>query len=232
MDLLTLMLIIIFSYESHQGYFSKLGLYWKNMQFDFYLKWFALLAVSITGSFFLDAPLLKSIQQIHSPFLEVISKFGGQLGGGQTPWLLIAGCYVLAILSRSKNWRRRVFSAFLSVVLTGNACVILKRTILRARPETLQGTFSFFNPGGFFHAPFQSFPSLDVIMVAGAAGFLFYAVRNRFLRLFLLALPFTTALSRISKNVHWPSDALFSIGLGFLIGLFVWRYQKYSEDNP
>lgn len=149
--------------------------------------------------------------------MEDLIRFGGVMGKGITPWLFIMACYAVEELVRKpKGGAGLAFGCLLSSALTALICAVLKLIFLRARPYNLLGAAAFFQWEGFFRSAnaFQSFPSGDVAVVAGAAAFLFYAARRGLFRWVFLLLPVLTALSRIDLNRHWPSDTLFSIGLG------------------
>ena len=224
---------IILLCEWHKEYFTRLGLYWKNVQFTFCLQLFFLFTALTVSSLFVDVVFLQSIQQIHHPFFEAIVAFGGWLGRGCNLMVLITSCYFLTVLLRKNNWSQLVFGNLLSVVFTVTLCFIFKHMFLRARPYTHYSVHSFFNLEGLVHNKnaFQSFPSGDVAVVAGVAGFLFYAVKNPYARWTIFVLPFTTALSRMSLNRHWPSDTIFSIGLGFMTASFIWQYQRCLRNE-
>jgi len=147
-------------------------------------------------------------------------------------WLLVIACYFLFKLLKNNLGSRLTFGVLLSVTLSTTFSFIVKRTFMRARPYNHFGAFSFFHLNGLLHDKnaFQSFPSGDVALVAGAAAFLFYATKNSYTRWLLLIFPVATAFSRIWLDRHWPSDTLFSVGLGFIAGLFIWQYQKHLES--
>ncbi|MFA7001384.1 MAG: phosphatase PAP2 family protein, partial [Candidatus Omnitrophota bacterium] len=109
----------------------------------------------------------------------------------------------------------------------------LKLVFLRARPVTGEGPLSFFNLEGWGRKAnlFYSLPSGDVAVVAGAAAYLFYRVKNTALRALLMLLPVLTAFSRVYKSKHWPSDTAFAVGLALLAALFVVHYERFASPK-
>ena len=174
-----------------------------------------------------DAFLLGWIQHQSGRFHELLSRAGQKIG--KNSWQALIVLYLAALIFRTRAGMQLVFGSVIANALTGLASTIFKFTILRARPDAGLGPFSFFNFSGMSEDKrmFQSFSSGDVAIVAGACGFLFFSIKNRFLRLILVLLPLVTAYSRVNLNRHWPSDTLLSVGLGFLIGnaVFRWRQQ-------
>jgi membrane-associated phospholipid phosphatase len=126
-----------------------------------------------------------------------------------------------------------VFSALLSSFVTALIVTVFKFLSLRARPYAEFGPFSFFNFHGLTQdaRAFQSFPSGDVGVVAGAAAYLFFTTKNRFSGVLIFLLPLCTAFARMSANKHWPSDTLFAIGLGLIAAKFVRDYKKFKLQS-
>jgi len=142
-------------------------------------------------------------------------------------WKILIWLYILGFLLRSRVWKKFIFGAALSNGLTSVIATLFKFTLMRARPDNHLGPLSFFNLQGLQNqSSFQSFPSGDVSIVAGACGYFFFAVKNPFAKLLFFLIPFTTAYARLSANRHWPTDTLFSVGLGFLVAYWVSSHQE------
>jgi membrane-associated phospholipid phosphatase len=131
--------------------------------------------------------------------------------------------YFLARSLHRLTWIAVSFGAIVSSTFASIVCNASKYIFLRARPNGNQGPFSFFNFEAFSGGggTYYSFPSGDVVVVAGAAYFLMLQTKNKILRTVLFLLPITTALARMDANKHWPSDTLLSLGLGLVSALFV-----------
>ena len=159
-------------------------------------------------------------------FFAPLEKFGSLISDNINFWLYLLGIYYLLRLAKQPAWAKRFLAAVLAAGLAGLACHGLKFIFLRARPYTGLSPFSFFNWEKFAGDPkaFQSFPSGDVAIVSGAAGYFFYAFPNRPLRWLILLLPLCTAFARVSLNRHWVSDTAASLWLGFIISRGVWNY--------
>lgn len=173
-----------------------------------------------------DAFLLRHVQAIHGEFVQTLIAMGGFVG--KHLWRGLILLYVVAYLVRREKWQTLFFSAFLAGATTGLLAVVLKFTLLRARPDVDLGPFSFFHLGGILEdeGNFQSFPSGDVAIVAGAAAYFVYALKNRYFKGLFFLIPLTTAFSRVILNDHWPSDTLFSIGISYVAARFWWGFKR------
>lgn len=175
-----------------------------------------------------DSALLHAIQALNNSLAQLIFDFGRQMG--RQILVIVIALYLIGFLAKQDRFCRMIFSLVLSSGLTALLITIFKFTILRARPYGDLGPYSFLNFPGLVHDErvFQSFPSGDVALVAGVAGYIFWKWRRSIFSWFVLLLPISTALSRISLNRHWPSDTLTSI----LIGLFVGHVMVSFENQP
>ena len=212
------------------GYFSAIPKARPFFNFKRYGAGLLVLAVFFCLIIPFDTRLLNFIQSDRPVWVEALSRIGVWLNRNVEFWIVITGVYLTALAAGRRGLAVTFFSAFLASALTGLAGHVLKFVFLRARPYSFLGPFSFFNAGGFHenrHA-FQSLPSGDVALIAGAAAFFFFAVRRLIFRLPFLILPVCAALQRITDDKHWPSDTAASIGLGFLIAHAVWTYQQNS----
>ena len=163
-------------------------------------------ALSI-GISFLDPLLVGIVQGVRHPLFAWAADGGGWLGRSVNLWFILAAGYFIFLIFpwfRRRLEASRIFSCLLSVALASILSSGIKRIFLRARPDAHQGHLSFFNFDGLTRNEtlFQSFPSGDVAVVAGAASCLFFIIRNRFLRWLPLLLPLCTAFARISANRH------------------------------
>lgn len=173
-----------------------------------------------------DLLLLTQIQAIDGELAKKAIAWGGRVG--KHLWKGLIVMYLLAYLMRQEKWQRLFFGAFLGGATTGLTAVALKFTFLRARPDLELGPYSFFHLEGLLQdsGVYQSFPSGDVAIVAGAAGYFFYALRNRLFKGLVCLVPLSTAFSRVILNDHWPSDTIFSIGISFIAARFWWDFKK------
>ena len=173
-----------------------------------------------------DAFLLRHVQAIDGDLERSVIAMGGFVG--RHLWQGLIALYLVAYLVRQEKWQRLFFSAFLAGATTGLVAVVLKFTFLRARPDVGLGPFSFFHLDGILEDDgiFQSFPSGDVAIVAGVASYLFYVLKNHFLKALIFLVPLSTAFSRVILNDHWPSDSLFSIGISLIAARFWWEFKR------
>jgi membrane-associated phospholipid phosphatase len=222
------LLIVVLLIEMSKGYFKEVSTYVKTFSPRPYVfPLFILIVATLLIIVFADIPLIQWIRNQNSALAGWVAEFGSLLGRSSNCFTFLGLCYLAAYVTRMLHARQLIFGALLASFLTAVGVTIFKFTLLRARPDSELGVFSFFNWQGIIEddRAFQSFPSGDVGIVAGAAAYFFYLVRNYALKFLLMLLPVCTAVARISLNRHWPSDAFFSIGLGLMIGKFVWDYK-------
>lgn len=222
------LLIAVCLAEIRKGYFKGFKTYLKSAPWKSLALVSLLTALLVIVTAFFDRPVLQFIQDINHSFFQMIVDLGGYLGKGQNLWTLVCWLYLVAFVLRLEKARLLLFSSLLASFIASLMTTILKFTILRARPEAQLGPFSFFNWKGLIEDDrfFQSFPSGDVAVVAGAAIYLFFSLKNRYVKWLFLLFPIFTACARVNANRHWPSDTLASIGLGVLAAQFIWNYQK------
>jgi len=214
------------------GYFRALFSYFRSWTLRriqvFHFLLFILIVLIIMR--FFDQPVLNLILAYEdNPVLSTLTYCGGLFGKNINFWAFMSLIYLG--LSLNPAWRKAAHLFFGMMLTSALAALVvhgLKFIFLRTRPYGEHGPFSFFNWTGLTENRhvFQSLASGDVALVAGASGYLFYAIRNRYWRWLVLLIPISTALSRIVHEKHWPSDTAASIAISMLIARFVWAYQK------
>jgi membrane-associated phospholipid phosphatase len=193
---------------------------------------FAAAAACVVSLFFID-PLLVALLQKFTTAFEGIVTFGRTIGKNTYFWYTLLVLYLIPAILRKSSLRRYAFGILVSSAFTALIITALKFIFLRARPSAGAGSLSFFNLEGLTKdmSEFQSFPSGDVSLVAGASFYLFFTVRNAWVRWVFLALPLTTALARIHLNRHWPSDTLASIFIAIFIGFWIEKHTRAAAGR-
>ncbi len=225
--LIFILILLTVINEWRTGYFRHFFAPLRNLRFKTAALYFALTAGSLFILFFLDPFLVPPIQKLTGSF-EGIVTFGRTIGKNNYFWYTLLVLYLIPLILRKSALRRYTFSIIVSSGVTAVFITILKFIFLRARPTVNTGSLSFFNSGGLTGdmSEFQSFPSGDVSLVAGASLYLFFAIPNIWIRWVFLILPLTTALARIHLNRHWPSDTLGSIFIAFFIGMWIYEHAR------
>ena len=216
--------------EVRDGYFKGFGRYLKTFSLKPYrLPLAALLLAALLMIF--DPMLLPLVQNQDSLLASFVTSFGGSMGRSSNCWIFLIVCYLIAWLAKLKKERKLLFGALLSSFITSGLATFFKFLLLRARPEAELGPYSFFHFEGLIYDErmFQSFPSGDVAVVAGAAVFFFYALKNRVAKWLIFLLPLCTAFARVSVNRHWPSDTAIAMSLGWIAAAWVWNYHKQVQ---
>ena len=220
-------LLLSFLREKRRGYFSEFLPYLKSSTFQPPLFFLAIGFLPAALIFFFDSFLLAWIQDRvgrHS----ILTHFGSDIGQNVNFWMTLTSLYLFFSIWRADYFSRLLFGAVFTSALTGLIIHILKFIFSRARPYADLGPYCFFNFGEYLHAhKFQSLPSGDVALVAGAASYLFFALKTP-LRPLVFLFPLCTALARVSLNAHWPSDTVVSIVLSLAVAHWVWNYRKFA----
>lgn len=231
--LMIVMIVLMSFLELRAGYFSGFSRYLKTIRPAPYALITILSAAIVLCVTFMDEAILQAVRMVEqSNFIKLrIIDFGGYLGKFYGAWLILAAFYIAFFLFNKRTAASYFFSATLSSALSGLLAHIIKHLVQRARPYTEEGPYRFFDWQGLLEntRQYQSFPSGDVAIVAGAVGFLFLQLKNFPARWLLLVLPFLTGLSRVWNNKHWPSDTLFAIGVGFAAGYFIYSFRNFVQ---
>lgn len=172
---------------------------------------------------------LKAVQLLGARLAWFVD-FGAFFSRNSNFWTLLIGTYLASLAVKQERASQRIFGVIVGSALAGLACYLLKFVFLRARPSAGLGPLSFFNWDGLLQdtSAFQSFPSGDMGLVGGAAGYLFYAIRNRYLRWLPFLFPLATLFARIDVNRHWLSDLVCALGVSLIVSRAIWDCQKRS----
>lgn len=145
------------------------------------------------------------------------------------PYFLIAGLLLFLFKSVRRSFSARAFfltEVLLSVILARGVLVELIRFFYhRPRPFTALG----FTP--LIFAESFSFPSGHVAFFTALALVLFSFSRKW--GWWFLGLTLFNGLTRVMAGIHWPSDIIAGIGVGFLSFLsvqFILRYYRKKLD--
>ena len=233
-SLIGVLLVLIFFWEWRQGYFKGLKSRIRNFAgaTPLFRPPFVLSSLLVlAGLVLLDPRLLKFFHSLEGPAPALLAGWGSAMGKNHYFWTALIAFYFLSYLFVRRGVPGVAFGIIFSAAVSGTVAHGLKYVFLRARPDSNFGAYHFLNWDGLLQDKrmFQSFPSGDVALVAGAAGFLFFSVKNRVLRWGALLLPFATALGRMDLNRHWPSDTFASILIGLVIAGAVARK---NHENP
>lgn len=225
--LIPIFLVTAFGVQIYSGYFRDFPGYFRSIKLNVpkVIIFTALAGFVFAAALFLDPYAAKAARDAAGKPAEMIWNYGGEMG--KSIWIFLALAYFLSV--RNPGARNLVFGALLGTCLTGLSATILKWTVLRARPYTELGHGSFFNMAHFGtdNRNYQSFPSGDVAIVAGACFFLFPAFRKNIGAWVFLLTPLATAFARMHWERHWFSDTAAAMILGAFISYFVWGCEKY-----
>lgn len=230
--LIPIFLILSILFQTVAGYFRYFKAYFFALKFN---KRRAFLYIFISGLIFsaslLWDPYVNSWARNSSgKAAEFFWSYGAEMG--RSIWIFLALFYLLVIWNN--RFRAVAFGALLGTSLTGLCATALKWVVLRARPDVGLGHQAFFNWQhlGTDNRDFQSFPSGDVAIVAGACFFLMMIYKKRpVLSSFFFLTSLATAFARMHWDRHWFSDTVTSLLLAAGWAFFISGYEFFRINN-
>lgn len=170
----------------------------------------------------IELQILDCIQRLRTPAGDVIMTFLTGLGNAGIVWILLAA----VLLVRTKTRTSGMIVA-LALCLNALLCnVLLKNMVARVRPCDVNPAIRLLidRPGDF------SFPSGHTAISVAAVTALYFAGEKQ---MWPMALLLTTgiAFSRMYLYVHYPTDILGGIAVGFAAGYLSFRIVRKETDK-
>jgi len=130
----------------------------------------------------------------------------------------------IALLPFLRKHHKMVWAMFWTAIIFNLILHGLKDGLNVPRPPKVlpHDTFYIIGPALKRHA----FPSGHTATAAALAGVLAIGLKNRGLQLSLLGAAVLVGLSRIGVGVHWPTDVLAGLALGWLSAWSGWKISK------
>jgi undecaprenyl-diphosphatase len=175
---------------------------------------FSLLVVVSLASFFIDEIVLAAMPSVRVPILDTF--FFGITHIGIVAALFILVPFIALLIRKQSSEAIYLLTAAASSLLIG---ILLKMAVASQRPT--QDLFTFFGP--IVH----SFPSLHALLVFAMVPILSKNFPK--MRYVVWILASLVALSRLYFGVHYVSDVVWGILLGFGIGWYI--AQDHSESK-
>lgn len=164
----------------------------------------------------MEMEILHVIQSIHTDLLDTIMILLSTLGNSGLIWIAIA--VVLLIPKRTRYCGITMLAAMAFSFLLGNLC--LKNIIQRKRPCAVDTSVRLLIP---FPSEY-SFPSGHTLNGFTAATVIFLYFKKP--GVFALLLAAAIAFSRMYLFVHYPTDILGGMVLGFVDAVMVYLLAK------
>ncbi len=168
-----------------------------------------------------DFYILSNIRKLIYPsmFFVLLTK----LGDTSTYFILLAPVAIYLIYKRNY---KLLFTLFFAVLAATISMKIFKHIFQRERPFEffvyMQGGFSY--PSGHSTVSAALYWTLAKLCVINK--------KSKFVTAIFIVIPFLIGLSRLVLGVHWPTDVLIGLLLGFSISLLsVEIYKNFGELN-
>lgn len=150
--------------------------------------------------------ILNSIQNLRTPLLDIVMTFITKLGNMGIIWIIIGIFFLMQKNKKNKLIGTKLLLSLIISTILGS--LILKPIIARKRPSWIHNIDLLIkNPRDF------SFPSGHTYSGFASATAVFR--KKRFLGTILYILAFLIAFSRMYLYVHFPTDIIAGIILGF-----------------
>lgn len=173
-------------------------------------------------SLFIDQQFALLMHQLRNYYLDPIFMFITNIAHGAITFVFVMSLFLLNIKKR-----KLTLFALSSLLLTGLITALLKYFIKRPRPfETL----TFIHQPNMFATWDTSFPSWHAASVFTVLPIISQEYPR--LKWYWLIFSILVVFSRLYFNVHYLSDVLFGILLGYIIGLlFLKLTNKYIKKK-
>lgn len=186
-----------------------------SILFAFYLK-----SINLTESF--DYKIMTFIQNNNIFTRNIILlnfiKFITYLGNGLTCFILFIP---FGIYFYYNNLKKEFIFLLITILLTYMLNELIKHIVLRKRPIE----FFVINMGGF------SYPSGHSMNISAFYLTLRYLladkIKSKIINIFIYILILSIAISRVILGVHWPTDVI----LGLILGYFCYNLAKFLYLN-
>lgn len=161
-----------------------------------------------------DSPVLERVQRgtrgVVYDFLHAANPLGGPKAAPAA-----AALFATTLLTDDTHLQDAAFTSLQSILYAGTASYALKYTFGRLRPETGAGVGEFDMFSGN-----TSFPSghTATAFALVTPWVLYYPGPVTY---GLMALPVGTAVARIAKDRHWPTDVLAGAAIGYMTARFL-----------
>lgn len=162
----------------------------------------------------MEYSILNYIQNLRTPFLDLLMSSVTRLGDGGVIWIILA-----IILLFFKKTRKLGISSITALILgTVVFTLILKNIIARERPYSNEEALLNVNQLLISPPKDYSFPSGH--SMASFATSISILLNNRKIGIFALLLACLIAFSRMYLYVHFPSDVIFGALFGTVTAIF------------
>lgn len=174
----------------------------------------------VTNSWGMDAQILQQVIALRRPWLDDVMVVASALGGGGFLWIVIGSIAGIFPRHTAAMWRLWLAVA-LSFLIVDD---VVKPAFNRARPfDVMEIQMIDARPAS------ASFPSGHAAMaVAGTLAITRMLPQSAWL---LWPIAGVIAVSRVYLGMHWPSDVLAGLVIGFAVAWFVLGGRRLASHS-
>lgn len=174
----------------------------------------------------LDPGILNGVQSADRGLFRDYLRVTNELGGPKVA-PAAAGIFAISLLTDDAKFQDAAFTSLESIIYSGISMYALKYTFGRFRPEEGMGAREFDMFSGNTSFPSGHTATAFALVTPWA---LYYDTPASYA---LMALPIGTALARVAKDRHWPTDVLAGAAIGYLTSRFLTeRHQRSAGAEP
>jgi len=174
----------------------------------------------------IDPVVLNGVQSADRGLFHDYLRVTNELGGPKVA-PAAAGIFAISLLTDDTKFQDAAFTSLESIIYSGISMYALKYTFGRFRPEEGLGAREFEMFSGNTSFPSGHTATAFALVTPWA---LYYDTPASYA---LMALPVGTALARVAKDRHWPTDVVAGAAIGYLTARFLTeRHQRVSGAEP
>lgn len=172
-----------------------------------------------------DGEILRTVQSGYTGAFAGFLDYTNELGGPRAV-LPVAGIFGLSLLTDDRQFQDAAFTSLEALAYAGALTKVAKMIYGRQRPEH-GGATNLFNPFSG-HSSFPSGHSAAAFAIITPWA-LYYRTPASYA---LFALSSGTAVARIARNKHWPTDVLVGSAIGFFTARWLTNQHTVHGSRP
>jgi membrane-associated phospholipid phosphatase len=180
-----------------------------------------------------DQPIRDAVLKDRSYLESVPIKLGKKWADIYPPVLLFGGFAIYSWLTDDIGTRKTAYEIVQALLYAGAVDKLLAIAIGRARPYVNEGPKSFhpFSTLSPFELDYESLPGGHCAIAFALSTVLSRNVKPVWLKVIVYAPSALTFVSRVYQDMHWTSDNLFGVALGYFVATWVVDQHERNDSR-